>query len=121
METLVYILIGIVIACCVCNTIMCTLLYDRLKDFLNCDEELEDYDELNKKVDALFTLVEQNTKSILVSIDCQTESINKNDLTTYRRIDEKTNDVIDAIGNAVYNIKSQLPKRKTKKDTTSEK
>lgn len=34
---------------------------------------------------------------------------------------KKTNDIMDAIGNAVYNIKSQLPKRKTKKDTTSEK
>lgn len=121
METLVYVLIGIAIVCCVCNTMMCTSLYFKLKDILDCDEELDDYDVLSKKVDALFTLIEQNTKSILVSIESQTESINKNDLTTYRRIDEKTNDIIDAIGDAVYNIKLQLPKRKTKKDTTSEK
>lgn len=107
--------------CCICNTIMCTLLYSRLKDVLDCDEELDDYDELNKKVDALFTLIESNTKSILVSVESLNESMNKNDLTTYRRIDERTNNIIDAIGNAVYNIKSQLPKRKTKKDTTSEK
>lgn len=121
METLVYILIGIAIVCCICNTIMYLSLYTRLKDILDYDEESDDYNELNKKVDALFTLVEQNTKSILVSIDCQTESVNKNDLTTYRRIDEKTNDVINAIADAVDSIKSQLPKRKTKKDTTSEK
>lgn len=116
METLIYILIGIVIMCCICNTIMCTLLYSRLKDFLDCDEELDDYDELNKKVDALFTLIESNTKSILVSIESQNETDK-----ICETINEKTNDVIDAIGNAVYNIKSQLPKRRTKKDTTSEK
>lgn len=116
METLIYILIGIVIMCCICNTIMCTLLYSRLKDFLDCDEELDDYDELNKKVDALFTLIESNTKSILVSVESQNET-NK----ICGTINEKTNDVINAIGDAVYNIKLQLPKRKTKKDTTSEK
>lgn len=121
METLVYILIGIAIVCCICNTMMCTSLYFKLKDVLNCDEELDEYDELNKKVDALFTLIEQNTKSILVSIDCQTESINKNDLTTYKRIDEKTSDIIGAIDDAICDITSKLPKRKTKKDVTSEK
>lgn len=121
METLVYILIAIAIVSCFCNTIMCSSLYFKLKDVLDCDEDLDDYDKLSKKLDALFTLVEQNTKSILASMESQTESINKNDLTTYRRIDEKTNDVINAIGDAVYNIKSQLPKRRTKKDTTSEK
>lgn len=120
METLVYVLIGIAIVCCVCNTMMCTSSYFKLKDILDSAEET-DYDGLIKKVDALFTLIESNTKSILVSIESQTESINKNDLTTYRRIDEKTNDIINAIGDAVYNIKLQLPKRKTKKDTTSEK
>lgn len=121
METLVYILIGIAIACCVCNTIMCTSLYFKLKDVLDCDEDLDDYNELNKKVDALFTLVEQNTKSILTSMELLNESMNKNDLTTYRRIDERTNNIIEVIGNAVYNIKSQLPKKRAKKDTTSEK
>lgn len=121
METLVYILIGIAIACCVCSAIMYVLLYKALEDFLNCYKELDDYNELNKKVDALFTLIEQNTKSILTRIESLNESMNKNDLTTYRRIDERTNNIMDAIGNAVYNIKSQLPKRKVKKDTISEK
>lgn len=121
METLIYVLIGIAIVCCVCNTIMCNSLYFKLKDVLDCDDEIDDLNELSKKVDALFTLVEQNTKSILTSMESLNESMNKNDLTTYRRIDERTNDVINAIGNAVYNIKSQLPKRKVKKDTTSEK
>lgn len=96
--------------CCICNIIMCTLLYSRLKDFLDCDEELDDYDELNKKVDALFTLIESNTKSILVSVESQNET-NK----ICGTINEKTNDVIDAIGNAVYNIKLQLPKRRQRK------
>lgn len=125
METLIYILIGIAIVCCVCSAIMYVLLYKALEDFLNCYKALDDflncYDELNKKVDALFTLIEQNTKSILTSIESLNESMNKNDLTTYRRIDERTNNIMDAIGNAVYNIKSQLPKRKVKKDTISEK
>jgi len=116
METLVYVLIGIAIVCCVCNTMMCTSLYFKLKDVLDCDEDLDDYDKLSKKVDALFTLIESNTKSILVSIESQNE-IDK----ICETVTEKTNDVIDAIGNAVYNIKSQLPKRRTKKDTTSEK
>lgn len=116
METLVYVLIGIAIVCCVCNTMMCTSLYFKLKDVLDCDDELDDYNELNKKVDALFILVEQNTKSILTSIESQNETDK-----ICGTINEKTNDIIEAIGNAVYNIKSQLPKRKTKKDTTSEK
>lgn len=116
METLVYVLIVIAIVCCVCNTMMCTSLYFRLKDILDCDEEPDDYDKLSKKVDALFTLIESNTKSILVSVESQNET-NK----ICGTINEKTNDVIEAIGNAVYNIKSQLPKRRTKKDTTSEK
>ena len=116
METLIYVLIGIAIVCCVCNTMMCTSLYFKLKDVLDCDEDLDDYDKLSKKVDALFTLIESNTKSILVSIESQNETDK-----ICGTVTEKTNDVIDAIGNAVYNIKSQLPKRRTKKDTTSEK
>lgn len=121
METLIYILIAVAIVCCFCNSVMCNSLYFKLKDFLDYDEDICNYDELSKKVDALFILVESNTKSILTSMESQTESINKNDLTTYRRIDEKTNDVINAINDAVCDIKSQLPKRKVKKDTTSEK